>query len=652
MPVTVQPRGDVALVVIDNPPVNATSRAVRAGLMDAVARVDGDPALRAAILMGRGRTFVAGGDVTEFDRAPEPPHLPEVVAGIEAAAKPWLAAMHGAALGGGLELALGCRWRVAARGTRLGLPEVTLGLIPGAGGTVRLPRLVALDMAARMASLGAPVSADAARDAGLLDAVLDGDLEAGAIAFLDAALAGPLPLRTLDRPAPADPGTAAWQGHRVASEKKHRGQAAPALALESMHAAVNGPADAALAAERQTHLRLRGTVESRALRHVFFAERAALKAPVDAEPGPLDAAGVVGGGTMGAGIAVAFLDAGIPVTLLERDQAALDRGLSVVAGTLDASVKRGRLTAADRAARWANLTGTLAAADLGSADVVVEAVFEDLAVKRAVFERLDAACKPGAVLATNTSYIDPNAIAAATRRPDAVVGLHFFSPAQVMKLLEVVRTDGTSDGTLATAWALARRLGKTPVLSGVCDGFIGNRILKVFRQAAERLLLQGAGPADVDGAMRAFGMPMGPFEMQDLAGLDIAAAMRAANRARGQAVFAPVADRLVAAERLGQKAGGGWYDYAAGDRTPRPSDAVAEIIDEEAAKAGTARTPLDRAAIQRLVLGPMVEEGRQILAEGIAATPDAIDLVEVHGFGFPRWRGGLMFWGETAGPGR
>ncbi|MCA8931011.1 MAG: 3-hydroxyacyl-CoA dehydrogenase family protein, partial [Rhodospirillaceae bacterium] len=374
-----------------------------------------------------------------------------------------------------------------------------------------------------------------------------------------------------------------------------------------------------------------------------------LKAPVEAKPGPLAVAGVVGGGTMGAGIAVAFLDAGLPVTLLERDQAALDRGLAAVARILDGSVKRGRLAQADRDARWARLTGSLDAAALGSADVVVEAVFEDLEVKREVFGRLDAACKPGAVLATNTSYIDPNAIAAATSRPDAVVGLHFFSPANVMKLLEVVRTDKVSDETLATAWALARKLGKTPVLAGVCDGFIGNRILKVFRREAERLLLSGAHPGDVDHAMRAFGLPMGPFEAQDLAGLDIAAAMRAASRARGETVFAPVADRLVAAGRLGQKAGCGWYDYEPGDRAPRPSDEVAEIIADEAAKAGIERKDLSTETIQRAILAPMVAEGRQIVADGIAASPAAVDLVEILGFGFPRWRGGLMHWGEAAG---
>lgn len=649
MPVTIEPRGDLALVVIDNPPVNATSQAVRAGLIDAVETIDADAAIRGAVLICRGRTFVAGGDVSEFDREPQPPHLPDVVVRIESAAKPWLAAMHGSAFGGGLELALGCRWRMATRGTRLGVPEVTLGIIPGAGGTVRLPRVVPLELAAQMASQGSPISSQEALDAGLLDAVIDGNLEAEALAFLGGALEGVLPPRTLLRPQAADPGSEFWQTQRAAAGKKFRGQNAPGFALDSMRNAVEKPASEALTEERRIHLDLRGSLEARALRHVFFAERAAQKAPVDAAAGPLNTGAVIGGGTMGAGIAVAFLDAGMPATLLERDQPSLDRGLAAIDRILDGSVKRGRISQADRDARRARLTGTLDAADLGTADVVVEAVFESLDVKRDVFQRLDAACKPGAVLATNTSYIDPNAIAAATRRPDAVVGLHFFSPANVMKLLEVVKTDAVSPQTLATAWALARRLGKTPVLSGVCDGFIGNRILKVFRREAERLLLSGAQPGDVDGAMRAFGMPMGPFEMQDLAGLDIGAASRAAARARGETVFAPVSDRLMEAERLGQKASGGWYDYQPGDRAPKPSDAVAAIIAGEASKAGIAQETLSTEDIQRRVLTPMVREGRSIIAEGIAETPTAVDLVEILGFGFPRWRGGLMHWAEAAG---
>lgn len=641
MPVSVQIRADLALVAIDNPPVNAASRAVRAGLLAAAAQVDAAAGVRAALLLCRGRTFTAGGDITEFDQPPLAPHLPDVVSRIEAATTPWLAAIHGTALGGGLEIAMACRWRVATAGARFGLPEVTLGLIPGAGGTVRLPHLVPLDLAAEMVSIGAPIAAVRAHAAGLIDAVLDDDLEAGAVDWLRRALDRDPPPRTLDRPLPAAPDAGFWAAAAAAAARRHKGQGAPALALRSLDTALTMPATAALAEERRVHLDRRQSDESRALRHVFFAERAAARPPVDAAPGPLDRAGVVGGGTMGSGIAVACLDAGIPVTLVECDRAALDRGVAAVRGILDGAVRRGRMAADQRDARLALLTGTLDTGALADADLVIEAVVEDLTVKQAVFRQLDAACKPGAVLATNTSYIDPGRIAAATGRPEAVIGLHFFSPANVMTLLEVVRTDAAAPRTLATAWAVAKRLGKTPVLAGVCDGFIGNRILKTCRREAEALLLHGLHPADIDGAMRGFGLPMGPFEAQDLAGLDIAAAARTAARARGETVAAPVSDALVAAGRLGQKAGRGWYDYAAGDRTPQPAAAVAAII------AGLATGPAadrDPAAVQQRILSAMADEGRRILDDGIARSPAAIDLVQILGFGFPRWRGGLMYW--------
>ncbi len=640
MVVSVEPRGDVALVWVDSPPVNATSQAVRAGLVAAAERIDAEE-FRGAVLLCRGRTFIAGGDVTEFDRPPVEPHLPDVVLRIEGARAPWLAAIHGQALGGGLEIAMGCRWRVAAPGAAVGTPEVALGLIPGAGACVRLPRLVPLAMAAEMLAGGRPVPAAKALEAGLIDAVIEGDLAEGAAAFLRAHLDA-APPATLARPAPAAPPDF-WEG---AAPRGRRGEAAPGEALDALRAAVEQPAEAALAHERRVHLALRASPESRALRHLFFAERAALKPPVDAAPGPLETAGVIGGGTMGAGIAAAFLDAGLPVTLLERDEATLEKGLANVRRIYDGAVARGRIDAGARDAVLARLTGATDMAALGAADVVVEAVFEDLAVKREVFARLDAAARPGALLATNTSYLDPGAIATATARPEAVLGLHFFSPANVMKLLEVVRPPLASDAAVATAWAVARRLGKTPVLAGVCDGFIGNRILKVYRRWSERLLLEGATPAAVDGAMRAFGFAMGPFEMQDLAGHDIAAAMRAAARAKGETIEAPVSDAMVATGRLGQKTGGGWYDYAPGDRTPRPSAAAAEIL---ARVAGRDPAEMDPADIQRRILTPMAEEGRRIVAEGVAQSETAVDLVEVLGFGFPRTKGGLMWWAAQQG---
>ncbi|WP_349369399.1 3-hydroxyacyl-CoA dehydrogenase NAD-binding domain-containing protein [Salinarimonas sp.] len=649
MAVSIERRGDVALVVVDNPPVNATSQAVRAGLVDAAERIDADAEIRAALLICRGRTFIAGGDVTEFDRPPVEPHLPDVVMRLETAAKPWCAAIHGTALGGGLEIALGCRFRVAAPDAKVGTPEVNIGIIPGAGATIRLPRVAPLPLAARMLSGGKPIGAAQAREAGILDALIEGDLVEGALAFLDDALRRDLPPATLERPTPDAPEEGFWEGAKKDLPRNLRGQTAPLEALRVLRVALEQPASEALADERATHLALRASFEAKALRHLFFAERAAAKAPVAAKPGPVASAGVIGGGLMGAGIAAAFLDAGLPVALLERDAAALERGRANVAKIYEGAVSRGRMSEAQRDAVLARLTASTDMAALAEADVIVEAVFEDLAVKREVFAKLDAVAKPGALLATNTSYIDPGAIAEATSRPGSVVGLHFFSPANVMRLLEVVRPDSASDEAIATAWAVAKTIGKVPVLAGVCEGFIGNRILKVYRRASEALLLDGVRPEAVDAAMRGFGMPMGPFEMQDFAGHDIAAAMRKAARERGETVHAPVSDRLVAEGRIGRKAGAGWYDYPEGSRDKQPSETVAAIVAEECAKAGRTPRALDAEAIRRRILYPMADEGATILKEGIARSAAAVDLVETLGFGFPRTSGGLLFWAEGQG---
>lgn len=649
MAVSIERRGDIALVVVDNPPVNATSQAVRAGLVDAAERIDADEGVRAALLICRGRTFIAGGDVTEFDRPPVEPHLPDVVMRLERAAKPWCAAIHGTVLGGGLEIALGCRWRVAAPDAKVGTPEVTIGIIPGAGASVRLPRVAPLPLAARMLSGGKPIGAAEATEAGILDAPIEGDLVDGALAFLEAALRRDPPPATLERPAPAAPEEAFWESASRDLPRALKGRTAPLEALRVLRAAVETPAEDALADERATHLALRASFESKALRHLFFAERAAMKAPVAATPGSVASAGVVGGGLMGAGIAAAFLDAGLPVALVERDEAALERGRANVAKIYDGAVSRGRMSEAQRDAVLARLTASTDMAALAGADVIVEAVFEDLGVKREVFAALDAVAKPGALLATNTSYIDPGAIAQATGRPESVVGLHFFSPANVMALLEVVRPPAATDAAIATAWAVAKTIGKTPVLAGVCEGFIGNRILKVYRRAAEALLLDGVRPEAVDAAMRGFGLPMGPFEMQDFAGHDISAAMRKAARERGETVHAPVSDRLVAEGRIGRKAGAGWYDYPAGSPAPQPSPAVAAIVAEECARAGRAPRDLDADTIRRRILYPMADEGATILKEGVARRASAVDLVEVLGFGFPRTSGGLLFWAQAQG---
>jgi 3-hydroxyacyl-CoA dehydrogenase len=645
VPVAIEARGDVAVVTIDNPPVNAASHAVRAGLVDAVARIDADPALVAAVLIGAGTTFVAGADIAEFDRPPEPPHLPDVVAAIEGAAKPWVAAIHGAALGGGLELALGCRRRIAAPGARLGLPEVTLGLIPGAGGTVRLPRLIATRDALGLVAGGKPVPAAEALPLGLIDAVADGPLLDAAVALArDAAAAAPEP-PLLARP-PREPLAAAdWEAEIAAQRRRARGQASPVEAAEALRDAVTLDPAEALAAERARFLRLRDSDQARALRHVFFAERA-LARPADLRgvaPRPTARAGVVGGGTMGQGIATALLLADREVTLVERDMDALARAEAAVRANLAEARSRGRLDPDGEAAAAARLRGATDLAALAEADLVIEAVFEDMAVKTDLFARLGTIVRPEAILATNTSYLDVNRIAAAAPDPSRAIGLHFFSPAHVMRLLEIVRPDAVAADVRATGFALARDLGKVAVEAGVCEGFIGNRVMSAYRREADFMLEEGALPQEVDAAMTAFGFPMGVYAMQDLAGLDIAWAMRkrlAATRDPA-ARYVAIADRLCEAGRFGRKTGAGWYRYTDGKAAPDPA-VEAEILAESAAK-GLARRAFTPHEIMARLLAAMQAEGAALLAEGIASGPEAVDAVMVNGYAFPRWRGGPMF---------
>ena len=635
MTLTVDCDGRIAVVTVDNPPVNALSQALRQALWDAVAELDADPGIDAVVLACAGRTFIAGADVSEFGKPPQPPHLPDVVARIEAARKPWVAAIHGSALGGGFEVALACRFRVAVPSASVGLPEVTLGIVPGAGGTVRLPRLVPAAVAVDLVTSGKPVKAPKALGLGLIDAIVDGDLRAGAVAFAAAPrpLAAPLRERT---PAPVESGF--WEAAEARVRKAARGAAAPLRALASVRKATEADFEAAMAFERETFLALRASPEAAALRYAFFAERAAPRpaALKGVEPKPVRSVAVIGGGTMGAGIVVALRDAGIPALLVERDAEALARGLANVGGIVEAAVKRGRLNEADAAVRLAGVRGETDYAALADVDLVIEAVFEDTAVKRAVFAALGKTCRADAILATNTSYLDPQAIAEGVPGPERFIGLHFFSPANVMRLLEIVPTPETSKETLATGFALAAKLGKVPVQAGICDGFIGNRILKRYRAAAEALLRRGAAIAEVDAAMRAFGFAMGPFEAQDLGGLDIAYLQREGARSRGETVAETLGDVLVRAGRKGQKTRGGWYDYAAGDRTPRPSETVAGLL---APFVTAGALPDDIAAH---LVGEMAAEGAAILAEGIAARPEDIDLVEIHGYGFPRRKGGPM----------
>ncbi|MGQ2916722.1 MULTISPECIES: 3-hydroxyacyl-CoA dehydrogenase NAD-binding domain-containing protein [Rhizobium] len=650
MTVTIAREDAIAIVTVDNPPVNALSQALRQALVDTVAELDADAGVTAVVLLCAGRTFIAGADVSEFGKPPLPPHLPDVVASIENAKKPWVAAIHGSALGGGLEVALGCAYRVALSTASLGLPEVKLGIIPGAGGTVRLPRLIGAPAAVDLVTSGSPVGAKKAKDLGLIDAVIDGELRAGAIAFAKRVAGNPLPQPISSRAVPAVE-TGFWESAEKAVAAKSRREVAPLRALASVRKASEAEFAEAMAFERETFLELRGSSQATALRHVFFAERAAPRPPELSGITPRDirSAAVIGGGTMGAGIAAALLDAGLPVTLIERDTAAVERGLANIRIIFEGSVKRGRITKDVADQRIAGVTGSDDYGLLADTDLVIEAVFEDLAVKRAVFEKLSDICRPDAVLATNTSYLDPDAISEGVRQPERFLGLHFFSPAHVMKLLEIVPTATTSPEVLATGFALARLLGKIPVRAGICDGFIGNRILKVTRAQAERLLLSGATPSAVDAAMRAFGLPMGPFEAQDLGGLDIAAFQRKAARARGETPFAPVADRLCTIERFGQKSGGGWYDYLPGDRAPKPSETVAAIIAEE--MAGRTQRVWDEASIADAIILPMVNEAMRILEEHIALRSADIDLVKIHGYGFPRWRGGPMHYAGERGLG-
>ncbi len=644
-PVTIRREGDVAVVTIDNPPVNAASSAVRAGIVRAVAETEADPAVRAVVLACAGRTFVAGADISEFGQPPVEPSLPDAILAIEGATRPWVAAIHGTALGGGLELALGCHHRIATDGARFGLPEVTLGLIPGAGGTVRLPRLIAPTEALRMVAEGKPIAAVRAAEIGLVDAIAEGELLPAALQVAAKAADRPLPMALTQRP----PAAGIDADFEAAAERilaRARGQTAPAEAVAALRDAVTLPAAEALASERRRFVLLRDGPQSRALRYVFAAERAAGKLPGLAGLTPLPTAtvGVIGGGTMGAGIAAAVLLSGRAVVMIERDAAALERGLDTVRGHLANSLKRGLIDAAGNAAHLARLSGATDYAALAPADLVIEAVFEDMAVKRAVFGELDRAARPEAILATNTSYLDVNLIAAAVGDPGRVVGLHFFSPAHVMKLVEVIRSDAVRDDVLATALAFARDLGKIAVPSGVCDGFIGNRIMSAYRREADYMLADGALPQEIDAAMTGFGFPMGVFAMQDLAGLDIAWAMRkrrAATRDPAERYVA-IADRLCELGRFGRKTGGGWYDYAgAGAGTPSP--VTERLILEELDRQGVARRPFSADEIMPRLLEVMQAEGRTILAEGIAASPEAIDVVMVNGYGFPRWRGGPMY---------
>ncbi|WP_037570372.1 3-hydroxyacyl-CoA dehydrogenase NAD-binding domain-containing protein [Phaeacidiphilus oryzae] len=651
--------GRAAIIRIDNPPVNGLGHATRSGILAGLERALADDAVEAVVLTGGGGVFSAGADITEFGtaRSTASPNLGEVIAAVEDAAKPVVAAVGGTCLGGGLELALGAHYRVATAGSRIGLPEVGLGLVPGAGGTQRLPRALGGGTAREMITGGAPRTARAlAAEDGqrLLDLVVeDGeDVVAAAVAFAGR-IAGNRPLpRLRDLTArPEDP--AALGAARERLRRRSRGFRAPLAALDLVEAAATSPFEEGLAEERRTFLELVASEQSAALRHAFFAERAARRVPDIAEDTaarPVERVGVIGAGTMGGGIAMNFLDAGIPVTIVETGKEALDRGLGVIRRNYRIQVERGKLTADQLEQRMALLTPAVEFADLADADLVIEAVFEEMAVKREVFGRLDAIAKPGAVLASNTSTLDVDEIAGATGRPADVVGMHFFSPANVMRLLEVVRGPRTADDVLVTAMAVGRRIGKTAVVAGVCDGFIGNRMLAGYREAAAVLLRAGAAPAEIDSAVEGFGFAMGPYRMGDLAGLDISWAIRKRRYAEDpEAPRDELADALCELGRFGQKTGGGWYDYPEGGREARPSPVVEELLAEYRRRNGIERRAFDPEEIANRLVFALADEGARILEEGIALRASDIDVVYLSGYGFPRHRGGPMFHAEAVG---
>ncbi|KZB69688.1 MULTISPECIES: 3-hydroxyacyl-CoA dehydrogenase NAD-binding domain-containing protein [Thalassospira] len=644
--VTLTIENAIAFITINNPPINATSHSVRDGLVDALDQIDGNDDIRAAILICEGKTFIAGADVSEFGQPPKPPILPEVIKRLEATTKPVIAAIHGHALGGGLEVALGCHYRIADSKAKLGLPEVNLGLIPGAGGTIRLPRLVPVTEAVSMITSGKPVSATTANEIGLLDAIAHGLLIDAACDFVQTILDREVPKPLLLRDPVSVPSTDEWDDITAATKKKARGQAAPLAAISAIRTGIEEGPDAGIAFEREKFIELRDSDQSKALRHIFFAERSVAKLPElkGVEPNLLHQIGVIGGGIMGAGIATASLLAGFDVTIIERDDAACANGRATVEKHLSGSLKRGLISQDRFEALMASLTTSTDYAALADADLVVEAVFEDMAVKHDVFGKLSLHCKADAVLASNTSYLDINEIASRCINPKRVIGLHFFSPAHIMKLLEVVRTDKADAKSLATAFDFARALGKIAVPCGVCDGFIGNRVMSAYRKHCEYMLEDGALPHQIDAAMVEFGFPMGLFAMQDMAGLEISWATR-----KRLAPFRDPAERYVALGdylcemgRFGKKNGLGWYRYDENGK-PHPDLEVDAMVIAESEKKGITRRDFTSAEIMDVILTAMRNEGDKILSEGIAISADAIDVVMINGYGFPRHKGGPMF---------
>ncbi len=649
-------RDGVAVITLNNPPVNGLGLSTRSGIVSGIDQALQDDSVSAIVIIGAGKAFSGGADITEFNtpKATQEPTLHTVIRAVENSAKPVVAAIHAVAMGGGLELALGAHYRVAKAGAQIALPEVKLGILPGAGGTQRFPRVVGLETALNMIVSGAPVASEKLADTALFDQMVEGNLLDEAIQFAKqaGAKAGPHP-KARDRKIDHPNAEAFIQFVRNGVTPLARNFPAPLKCIDAVAAGVNLGFDKGLAVERDSFLALVQTPESRALRHAFFGERAASKipdVPSDTPVRGIERIGVIGAGTMGGGIAMNFVNAGLPVTLLETKQEALDRGIATIRKNYESAVKKGRLTNEKLEERMALITPTLSYDDLSDVDLIVEAVFEELGVKEQVFSKLDQVAKKGAILASNTSTLDVNKIAAFTKRPEDVVGMHFFSPANVMKLLEVVRGEKTSKDVLATVMQLAKKIKKTAVVSGVCDGFIGNRMIEQYIRQALFMLEEGALPAQVDKAIEKFGFAMGPFRMSDLAGNDIGWAIRKRRYQESPDLkYSKIADKLCETGRFGQKTGAGWYDYQAGDRVARPSKMVDDMIVAYSAEQGVKRRKIsDDEIVERLVFA-LANEGALILEEGIASKASDIDMVYLTGYGFPLYRGGPMLYADTVG---
>src|SRR5271169_3434509 len=641
--------GEVAVVTIDSPPVNALSQGVRDGLKRGVEEAEANGAVKAIVIICGGRTFIAGADISEFGKPPAAPYLPEVLDRIENASKPVIAAVHGTALGGGFEVALTAHYRIAVPSAKCGLPEIKLGLIPGAGGTQRLPRLIGVERALDVILSGTPFGAGEAKEWGVVDELAEeGNLRESALAFARRLIAEKAPLKKVrdrfEKLEPARGHPEIFEAIRKANARKFRGFEAWLKAIESVRNAVELPFDEGVLKERQMFMTLLATTQSKAQRHVFFAERQTAKIAdigPDVPTKPIRSVGVIGAGTMGGGIAMNFLSAGIPVTIVETSKQALDRGVAIMRRNYENTAKKGRLTMADVEERMGRLAPSLDFGALADADHVIEAVFENMDLKKSVFERLDGVAKPGAILASNTSYLDIDEIAAKTKRPGDVLGMHFFSPANVMRLLEIVRGAKTSKSVLATIAQLAPKIGKIGVVVGVCYGFVSNRMLAARRREAMKLILEGASPWDVDRVLVDFGMPMGPFAMSDLAGLDIGWSAETSKRST-------IREILCEEGRRGQKTGAGFYDYDEA-RTPKPSAHVETIIRDFAASKGVERRAISDSEILERCIYPMINEGAKILDEGKAQRASDIDIVWIYGYGWPVYRGGPMFYADTVG---